>query len=181
MQSYEEGLIPKDNIYFNKYLGLPNDVSLKDVSFANRALKHITASRETADGVVEFLQKRKVQLFNSQMEVHKWAANEHKAITDFIDSITPLIAKLVSYENNVAHTAKHLEKKYGSATVSNFEVKRQRKRQKEQKSKNKKKRKITLLRNSRTLLSKSNFKQEEIDEICPNTYGMKSNKIISTI
>jgi hypothetical protein len=30
------------------------------------------------------------------------------------------------------------------------------------------------------LLSKSNFKQEEIDEICPNTYGMKSNKIIST-
>jgi hypothetical protein len=86
----------------------------------------------------------------------------------------------VSYENNVAHTAKLLEKKYGSATVSNFEVKRQRKRQKEQKSKNKKKRKITLLRNSRTLLSKSNFKQEEKDEICPNTYGMKSNKIIST-
>jgi hypothetical protein len=77
MQSYEEGIIPKDNIYFNKYLSLPIDISLKDVSFANRALKHITASRGTADGVLEFSQNRKVQLFNSQMEVHKWAAKEH--------------------------------------------------------------------------------------------------------
>lgn len=178
MQSYEEGVIPKENIFFKKYLTPPVDCSLKDVSFANRSLKHIVATKTTAEDILDLLQKRKVQLFDSQMEVQKWAANEYNVISDFIASITPIQQKLISYESNLFHAAKILEKKYGSATLSNFEVKRQKKRQKEQKSKNKKKRKITLLRNSRALLSKSNFNQEEIDEICPNVFGTKSTKVI---
>ena len=91
------------------------------------------------------------------MEVRKWAVNECNVITDFIASVAPINEKLISYENNLSHAVKILEKKYGSTTVSNFEVKRQKKRQKIKKSKNKKKRKITLLRNSRALLAKSNF------------------------
>ena len=40
--SYSSGVIPKENIYFSKYLQVPEDVSVKDVSFANRAASHIT-------------------------------------------------------------------------------------------------------------------------------------------
>ena len=123
MQSYEAGIIPKENILFDKYLTLPVDVTLKDVSFANRAVKHIVATREAASDVLELLHNRNVQLFNSQMEVKKWATNEHKVITDFITHITPIKDKLISYENNVVHTAKILERKYGSTTGTNFEVK----------------------------------------------------------
>ena len=36
-----------------------------------------------------------------------------------------------------------------------------------------------MLRNSRALLLKSNFNQEEVDKICPNVFGTKGTKLIS--
>ena len=36
-----------------------------------------------------------------------------------------------------------------------------------------------MLQNSRALLSNSNFKQEEIDKICPNVYGIRSAKVVN--
>ena len=123
MQSYEVGIIPKEKIFFDKYLTPPVDVSLRDESFAYRAVKHIVATRETADDLLELLHKRNIQLFNNQMEVKEWEANWHKVITNFIAHIMPIKEKLISYENNIAHTVKILEKKYGSSMMSNFEVK----------------------------------------------------------
>ena len=60
MQSFEEGIIPKENVFLiNKlYFILSNDASLKaHVSFEYRAVKHIVATRETADDVLELLHK----------------------------------------------------------------------------------------------------------------------------
>ena len=48
MQSYEEGVIPKENIFFKKYLSPPVDCTLKDLSFANRSLLHVIATKKAA-------------------------------------------------------------------------------------------------------------------------------------
>ena len=39
--------------------------------------------------------------------------------------------------------------------------------------------KKVLLRNTQALLKKSGFKEDEIEEICPNIYGKKAKRIIS--
>lgn len=178
-KSYEEGIIPKENIFFNKYLTMPEDVTLKEVSFANRAASHISGTRQAADELLELMQNRKVHLFDSHMELRKWAANENEVVTKFIAAVGDLKAKVALLEDDVAHTAKNLCKKYGNATVSQFELKRKGQRQKEQKSKNKKKCKTTLLRNTHALLTKSGFAKQEIEEICPFSFGKKSTKCIT--
>ena len=39
--SYEAGLIPKENISFHKYLSLPENIILKNVSLCSRAHQHV--------------------------------------------------------------------------------------------------------------------------------------------
>ena len=43
--SYEKGIIPKENISFHRYLLLPVDPNVKDLSLASRALNHTTATK----------------------------------------------------------------------------------------------------------------------------------------
>ena len=177
--SYSSGVVPKESIFFSKYLQVPEDVLVKDVRFANRAASHITNTRKSADELLELLQKRKALLFNNQLELKKWASNEHGVTTAFIGEVEKLKAKFVNYENNVCHTAKVLSKKFTMPTVSDFEKKRKRQRQKEQKSKTKKKCKTTKVRNARDLLHKSGFCVEEVEQICPTEYGVKSKRRIA--
>ena len=117
-------LYPRKVFFFTKYLQVPEDVLVKDVSFANRAASHITNTRKSADELLELLQKRKALLFNNQLELKKWASNEHGVTTAFIGEVEKLKAKFVNYENNVCHTAKVLSKKFTMPTVSDFEKKR---------------------------------------------------------
>ena len=117
-------LYPRKVFFFTKYLQVPEDVLVKDVSFANRTASYITNTRKSADELLELLQKRKALLFNNQLELKKWASNEHGVTTAFIGEVEKLKAKFVNYENNVRHTAKVLSKKFTMPTVSDFEKKR---------------------------------------------------------
>ena len=80
-------LYPRKVFFFSKYLQVPEDVLVKDVSFANRAASHITNTRKSADELLELLQKRKALLFNNQLELKKWASNEHGVTTAFIGEV----------------------------------------------------------------------------------------------
>ena len=110
------------------------------------------------------------------MELKKWAGNENEVVNGFIALATELKAKVNVTEDDVANTAKVLNKKYSNVDVSSFDKKRKKQRKKEQNSKNKKKCKKVLLCNTQALLKKSGFKEDEIEEICPNIYGKKAKK-----
>ena len=168
----------KENIYFRKYLQVPEDLSVKDVNFANRTASLTTDTRKTANELLELLQKGKALLFNNQLELKKWASSEHGATTAFIGQLEKLKAKFVDYEN-VCHTAKVISKKFTIPTLSDFERKKKRQRQKEQKSKTKKKCKTTKLRNAQELLHKKGVNEEEVEQICPTEYGAKSKRRIA--
>ena len=176
--SYDEGIIPKENISFNRYLLLPVDPDVKDLSLASRALNHIIATKQKIDQLLTQLQKRKTELFNSQMELKKWAANEHAVISRFILTINELCVKVTALENDVSHTVKGLTKRFGSKSLDEFERKRQKQRQKEQKSKNKRKKKMVYVRQARSLLRKSKFVEDDINEICPDSYLKRASKTI---
>ena len=81
---YEEGLVPKENILVKKYRTIPDDAALKDVSFVNRATSHIKETREDIEDVLDTLKKRKVQLYEKDMELKKWAGNEMKLSMDLL-------------------------------------------------------------------------------------------------
>ena len=91
---YEEGLVPKENILVKKYQTIPDDATLKDVSFVNRATSHIKATREDIEDVLDTLKKRKVQLYEKDMELKKWAGNENEVVNGFIALATELKAKV---------------------------------------------------------------------------------------
>lgn len=178
--SYAAGIIAKENIFFQKYLSVPEDITVKDVSFASRAACHITKTRKSLDELLDVLHKRKTKLYNNKLELKMWATSEYQATTAFINQVEELKRKLVSYENNVSHTSKVLSKKYGASVVPDFERKRKRQREKEpQRSKNKSKCKITKVRNAQAMLRKSGFNEEEIEKICPKKYGAKSQRVIN--
>ena len=179
-KSYQEGFLPKENIFVDRYHTMPDDATLKDVSFVNRAASHIRATREAIEELLEKLQKRKVELFDHHMELKKWAKNENQFVSKCIEEAGELGVQVSKIEDNVSNTAKQLNKRYAGVDVSNFEMKRKRRREKEQKCKNRKKSKMTLLRNTQTLLKNSGYTEDEVEEICPSIYGKKASRVISS-
>ncbi|CAB4002383.1 adhesion G -coupled receptor L2-like [Paramuricea clavata] len=147
VKSYEEGVLPKENISVGKYKTIPDNLSLRDVSFANRVDSHIKTS--------------------SHMELEKWA------------EVSELKSKVTMIGDDVANTAKQLNKRYSSADLSNFESKRKRRRVKEQKCKNRKKSKIMSVRKAQDLLERSGFANDVIENICPTQYGERGRTVIS--
>jgi hypothetical protein len=73
------------------------------------------------EGLLEQLQNRKVKLFDSHMELKKWAENENKVVSQFIEEVSELKSKVTMIGDDVANTAKQLNKRYSSADLSNFE------------------------------------------------------------
>ncbi|CAB4012575.1 Hypothetical predicted protein [Paramuricea clavata] len=124
VKSYEEGFLPKENISVGKYKTMPDNPSLRDLSFANRVDSHIKATRKAAERLLEQLQNRKVELFDSHMELEKWAENENKVVSQFIEEVSELKFKVTMIGDDVANTAKQLNKRHSSADLSNFESKR---------------------------------------------------------
>ena len=125
--SYDEGVIPKENISFDWYLLLPVDPDVKDLSLASRALNHIIAIKQKIGQHQTQLQKRQTELFNSQMELKKWAENEHAVISRFISTTNELCVEVTALENDVSHTVKGLTKRFGHKSLADFERKRQNK------------------------------------------------------
>jgi hypothetical protein len=113
---YEEGLVPKENILVKKYQTIPDDATLKDVSFVNRAASHIKATREDIEDVLDNLKKRKIQLYETDMELKKWAGNENEVVSGFIAVLTELKAKVNAIEDDIANTAKVLKNRYTKCT-----------------------------------------------------------------
>ncbi|CAB3995990.1 Hypothetical predicted protein [Paramuricea clavata] len=69
LTSYEEGLIPKENIMIKRNLEMPTDPTLKDVSHAGRALEHIKSTCAKSDELLEMLKKRNQELYKEENEV----------------------------------------------------------------------------------------------------------------
>ena len=178
LTSYEEGLIPKDNIMIKRYLEMPTDPTLKDLSHAGRAMEHIKSTCAKSDELLEMLKKRNQELHNEENEVKQWAENEAEVIHGYISTMKGLKEKLVCFEDNLKFVTTSLKKKFSSSDISTYEIQRKRKRRKEQKSKNKKKNRISLVRNTRKFLADNNFAWDAIDQICPNSYGEKSLETI---
>ena len=82
------------------------------------------------------------------MELKKWAGNENEVVNGFIALATELKAKVNVIEDDVANTAKVLNKKYSNVDVSSFD-----KKGRNEESKNKKCKKV-LLHNTQALLKK---------------------------
>ena len=131
---YKEGLVPKENILVKKYRTILDDATLKDVSFVNMATSHIKATREDTEDVLDTLKKKKVQLYEKDMELKKWAGNENEVVNGFVALATELKAKVNVTEDDVANTAKVLIKKYSNVDVSSFDKERKKRRKKEQNS-----------------------------------------------
>jgi hypothetical protein len=97
LTSYEEGLIPKENIMIKRYLEMPTDPTLKDVSHAVRALEHIKSTCAKSDELLEMLKKINQELYNEENEVKRWAKNEAEVINGYISTMKGLKEKLVCF------------------------------------------------------------------------------------
>ena len=178
LANYEQGLIPKENIMIKRYLQMPADPTVKDVSLASRAFEHVKSTCAKSDELLEMLKKRNQELYDEENEIKRWAKNEAEVVHGYISTMKELKEKLVCLEDNLKFVTISLQKKFSSSAVSCYEIQRKRKRKKEQKSKNKKKNRISLVRNARKLLADNNFAWDVIDRICPNSYGEKSSETI---
>ena len=144
---YVQCVIPKENIRFHNYHKLSGDATLKDLSLARRAYNHISTTKLAIDTLLLKVQNRKQDLYNAQLELKKWATNEHDVVTEFIAKATAMKGTVEKIEDYIGQTVKLLEKRYGKRSEDDYERKRKQKRQKEQRSKNK--RKIAVLNKCR--------------------------------
>jgi hypothetical protein len=124
LTSYEEGLIPKENIMITRYLEMPTDPTLKDVSHAGRALEYIKSTCAKSDELLEMLKKINQELYNEENEVKQWAKNEAEVINGYISTMKALKEKLVCFEDNLKFVNTNLQKKFSSSDISTYEIQR---------------------------------------------------------
>lgn len=117
LRSYEEGLIPKESIMIKRYLEMPDDPTLRDVSHASRALEHVKSTFVKTDELLEMLKKRNLELYDRNSEVKRWAKNEAEVIHGYISSIKELKGKLVRFEDNLKFVTTSLQKKFSSSKL----------------------------------------------------------------
>ena len=162
INSYVEGVIPKENILLHKYLKLPDDGNLKDLSLAGRAHNHICRTKLAIDELLLKLQNRKQELYNAHLELKMWARNENDVVTEFISKATTMRVTVEKMEDDVGQTAKLLAKRFDRRSADDFERKRKQKRQKEQRSKNKRKRNLSKRRREESLEKKKSESDSDI-------------------
>ena len=59
-----------------RYLEMPTDPTLKDVSHAGRALEYVKSTCAKSDELFEMPKKRNQELYNEENEVKRWAKND---------------------------------------------------------------------------------------------------------
>ena len=173
---YDQSVIPKANSKLDRYVNVPEDPSIKDVNHANRALRHVISTHTKIDKLLDNLKQRNLQLYDKEeMQLKRWASNESSVIQGFLSSLNDLQIKVISYENNLNYVVKILQKIFDQTSVKDFDLARKQRRQREQKSKDKKKKRVTLVRSVRMFLAGKKLSWDEIDKICPNSYGKKGS------
>ena len=135
---YEQCLIIKENIKFQRYLTLPRDPTLKDASQAGRTLQHVQSTRLNIDEIQERLRNRNSELHERDDKIRKWASNEFNVIHQYLSSLRELRKKISQLEDNLSHVTKILQQKFDSHAVCDFDEKRKKKQRKiQQKAKTK--------------------------------------------
>ena len=88
---YEQGVIPKENIKLDRYVNVPEDPSIKDVSHANSALRHVMSTNAKIDKLFDNLKLINLQLYDKEeMQLKRWASNESNVIQGFLSSLNDL-------------------------------------------------------------------------------------------
>ena len=106
LANYEEGLIPKENIMIKRYLQMPADPTVKDVSLASRAFEHVKSTCAKNDELLEMLKKRNQELYDEENEIKRWAKNEAEVVHGYISTMKELKEKLVCLEDNFKFKSK---------------------------------------------------------------------------
>ena len=120
VNSYVKCVIPKKNFRFHNYLKLSCDATLKDLSLARRAYNHICTTKLAIDKLLLKLQNRKQELYNTQLELKKWATDEHDVVTEFIAKVTAMKGTVEKIEDDIGQTVKLLEKRYGTKSEDEY-------------------------------------------------------------
>lgn len=76
--SQQEGVIPKQNINWNRYKDILANVKVDDVSKSQRAVEHFRATVQSLAALHDQLWARKKELYNDDMVEKVWASNELK-------------------------------------------------------------------------------------------------------
>ena len=170
MRSYiDQGEVPKENIKLDSYVNVPEDPSIKDVSHATRALRHVMNIHAKIDKLLYNLKQKNLQLYDrEEIQLKRWASNESNIIQGFLTSLHDLQTKVISDENNPSYVVKILQKRFGQTSVKYFDISRKQRRRREQKSKDKKKKRVSFVRSVSMFLAEKNLSWDEIDKICPN-------------
>ena len=115
---------------------------MEDVNKSQRALDHIKKTIKTINEEKDKLLKRKIELYEDNLEPKKWAGNE---IT-FLQAKTTQVENMLKESEHISHEIEfvccQLRKRFDMAAVNENERKRKAKGVKEQRSKTKKKRSI---------------------------------------
>ena len=71
--SYQEGLIPKQNICWKRCNDFPSDVKVDDASKSQCAVEHFNGTISSLKSLKDQLLSRKKELYNEHMEEKSWA------------------------------------------------------------------------------------------------------------
>eukprot|EP00794_Sanderia_malayensis_P001759 gene1759-1960_t len=142
---YDQGVIPKENIKLDRYVNVPKDPSIKNVSHANRALRHVMSTHAKVDKLVNTLKQRNLQLYDKEeTQLKCWASNESNVIQGFLSSLNGLQTKAISYENNLNYVLKILQKRFDPTSVKDFDTARKKRDEGSRKARTRKRRESRL-------------------------------------
>ena len=112
IDSYKEGLIPKENIKWKQYATFPVDAKVEDVSKAQRALAHVQNTKGLLEGIHMKLNNRRKELFDSNMILLLWAEDEHKFVCSYIELLSELLIPLTAMIDDIGCVLCQLEKRF---------------------------------------------------------------------
>ena len=133
--SYEEAIIPKDNIAWKRYLQFPSDVKFEDVGKCARAVEHFNGTIKLLNELQEQLSARKRELYGENMEPKSWATDELNFLKDSSSVIDKMVGGTEQKMHDVQYILTQLEKRFDESEVRKCEKRRRNRRDKENRSK----------------------------------------------
>ena len=121
--SYQEGVIPKENISWHRYKDFPPDVKVDDVSKSHLVVQHFNETLKSLNELNDQLLARKKELYNENMEEKIWASNELKFIRESISHVEKMVAEMEENLNDVQYVLHQLESRYNPGDVERSEKK----------------------------------------------------------
>ena len=166
--SYQEGLIPKQNICWKRCNDFPSDVKVDDASKSQCAVEHFNGTISSLKSLKDQLLSRKKELYNEHMEEKSWAGDEIKFICESIFQIEEMMNGIEKIMHDVQHVMHQLEKRFDAADVRKTEKRRRARRDKETRTKLKKKKRIVQERHEAQVAEQvecASFSSDEEDAL----------------